>query len=244
MSESTDADDADVLDALLSSTVLLERRVDGHSSAEHRRRQGRIQAGRDLDYKVTGSTVAIGVPTKRLLSLGCAALVNAGVSADCNRARGGASVRGERRADLGRAGGVLTHSFDAVGLFLSFALLAIAARVVLGSDTDQVPNLYVRHLGPDASRDADDLVSNHLGVVDFTPPSRNSVKVRAADSRILDLDVDILLVPRLRLVLEPALWWGDERLARRDLVARARRGEPTGTYELALDRVLAKRTPS
>ena len=99
----------------------------------------------------------------RLVPFACTTLVDAGVGTD--------------------------HTFNTIWLFVLFAWVADTARVTLGADADQVPNLrkeqdeihYGRkgmkrciypdifHVLSNFDGRPDDLMTNHLRIVDFAP---------------------------------------------------------------------------
>jgi hypothetical protein len=122
-----------------------------------------------------------------------------------------------------------------------FAWVADATRVTLGTDADQVPNLrkeqdevrygrkerkgciYFDVFDVISTFDGrtDDLMANHLRIVDFTPAGahrmlrgesvfKKMVTVRVGadqiartDTTVQNLDVDVLFVPLLSIILLP-----------------------------------------
>lgn len=97
----------------------------------------------------------------------------------------------------------------------------------MGTYTNDIADLDIFHLGSNTNSNANDLMADDLGIVCLTlsmerwlaggnlgegrqsgkcahPSAGERVQIAGADTAILDLDVDVGLVPLLGLVLEPA----------------------------------------
>jgi hypothetical protein len=79
---------------------------------------------------------------------------------------------------------------------------AVVAAPDLRTDADAVADLDAFHRGPDALRDADDLVPDDGGRRERAPAARDRVHVRAAHAAVGDRDLNVGLLPLLRRVLD------------------------------------------
>lgn len=137
VSQSTDSNHTDLL--ARPAAVVLQRRVEGDTTAQHGGGLRRGDGIGDLEDEVGGSTVVQSVSTVRLVAVE----VDAVVCAD--------------------------HFITAVLLHTGGTFLAVAftaqARVVLGSNTDTVTDLDASlGLGTDADGDTDNFVADAAGV--------------------------------------------------------------------------------
>lgn len=140
MTQSANTDYADLLPR--TSAIVLQRVVDGDTTAEHRSGLGGWYRIRDRDNEASRAAVVKGIPAHRLATVHEFAVI-------CSD-----EVLG--------AVSFLTH-----GALLAISLAALA-RISLRSDTDTITDLDVFYLRTDADGNADDLVSDTARVVGRT----------------------------------------------------------------------------
>lgn len=89
----------------------------------------------------------------------------------------------------------------AVVLVGALADVALEAGPHLGTDTDAIALLDLRHVLADLDGLADNLVADAQRTLELAPAARDGVHVRPADAAALDLDVDIVIAKGLGLEL-------------------------------------------
>ena len=98
---------------------------------------------------------------------------------------------GDRAVGVARRVGA-DVAVQAVVLVARQAVLALTAGVDHAADTDSVAELVSCDLRPELGDDADDLVTDHLRILDRAPVATHRVDIGMADPRVPDLDQHIV----------------------------------------------------